>query len=109
MLIYLKRYKEDYKMTNEIYDEDLEEEKGSRKQQIETISQKMFEIRKALGFATNKQTEEGWQGEVPTVKSMIDSTKKYKEHSTGGFTYKLAKDGKSVVIIPAFGWIVKAK
>ena len=98
-----------HKMTNEIYDEDLIQEEGSRKQQIETISKRMFEIRKALGFATPTQIKEGWQGELPTVKSMIDNTKKYKEHSTGGFTYKLAKDGKSVVIIPAFGWIVKTK
>ena len=96
-------------MTNEIYDEDLLKEKGNREQQIEIISKKMFEIRKAMGFATKTQIEEGWQEEMPTVKNMIDNTKKYKEHGTGGFTYKLAKDGKSVVIIPAFGWIVKSK
>jgi hypothetical protein len=90
--------------TIEIEDSDLIKEKGSRDNQIREISKKIFEIRKAMGFATKEQIKEGWPGEYPTVKSMIEGTKEYKEHGTGGFRYKLEK-GK-VIIVPDFGWII---
>jgi len=87
----------------------MKAEKSNREKQIIRISKQVFEIRKALGYATPYQIEEGWEGELSTVKSMINRTnQKSSGHSTGGFTYTIMKSG-SVKVSPEFNWIVKPK
>lgn len=81
------------------------------RKQIEEISKKIFEIRKAMGYATDTQIKEGWQGEMKIVKFLIKDARKLKREDyecvgCGGFTYTKSKSG-DIKITPDFSWIVK--
>lgn len=72
------------------------------------ISKKMFEIRKALGYATEYQRAEGFIGEYKSTKGIIKMALKDKEGEwteCGGFRYTKLKKG--VKITPSWSWVIK--
>ena len=61
--------------------------------QLENLSKKIHKIRVALGYATPDQIENGWVGEMKSVKEFIEDAKKDGNVSCGGFTYNKLKSG----------------
>lgn len=71
------------------------------------ISKKVHGIRKVMGYATKDQRENGYTGELKSIKCCIgDLNKRGNWIETGGFRYFLLKNG-SIRISPAFNWIIK--
>lgn len=69
------------------------------------IAKKIHAIRKALGYATKYQREEGYIGELRTMNYIIKDLKKTTWCSTGGFSYKKTKRGVSIK--PDFGFHIR--
>ena len=72
----------------------------------QNIAKKIHGIRCALNYATSKQREEGWKGELRSVNSLINDAKKHGAVSCGGFTYTKLKSG-NVKITPDFSFITR--
>ncbi len=77
--------------------------KSNKTKQLERISKKIFLIRVAMGYATEKQKEEGWEEEMKVVKFLLNDAKIYEEVGSGGFTYKRLKNG-NIKITPDFSF-----
>ena len=74
---------------------------------IEKLSKIIHKIRKALGYATKTQIEEGWEDEMKGVEYLIKEARKTKvgEYvASGGFRY--IRNKNSIRIEPDFSFRV---